>query len=473
MSEAPLRKDPPDTARLEDRMATLEEGLARVNAFNNEVTKALQHVLEQLRDLVTLPVRDLVALPEHTQRLQQKFENYRAVEALGRASKIFPKSRSVVFVSKGYFGDNVKYAYLAFYDYARSRDIAVHFLTDDPHQRDLLKAAGLPCLSGVPEDWSREDIRALFGAKVVVLGDNFHPYSYKSPKAFGMLRGAKTIQMWHGIPIKEIGLRYFMRADKVIIDELLASAGEFDMFVAPGGAAREEWAQRFAFRDFAATGYPRNDIFFREPAEHDLLNVDKETYALFEAAGHAGQPAILYAPTFRDDPGSGWFGKAKVEALAAHAGARGYMLALNLHPYEQNKVEEFRQRYPGIRFVAPGTDAYPIVRRADVLITDYSSLAFDYLLRDRPLIFYRPDHDDYMKSARGFIAGNECLTPGAVATTMDELLPALDAAANCSRAPGGDPHQAARRDLRAKLFDHIDGNAAKRLCEVIVRMVEE
>jgi CDP-glycerol glycerophosphotransferase len=458
----PLRK--PDPGSLESRVAALEESLNRVNAFNGEVTKALQHVLEQLRELVVLP--------ERTKNIQKKFEDYRSVETLTRASKIFPKTRSVVFVSKGYFGDNVKYAYLAFCEHARARDIAVHFLADDQPQRDLLKDAGLPCLSATPEDWSLEDIRALFGAKVVVLGDNFHWQSFKSPKAYGMLAGAKTVQMWHGIPIKEIGLRYILRGDNVILDELLASAGEYDVFAAPCAAARAEWAQRFAFRDFVATGYPRTDVFFREPTPRDLLNVDRQMLAQFEEVRRNGQPAIIYTPTYRDDEASSWFARAGIDRFVEHARGKGYAFAVNLHPYEQVLMDQWRAKYPNIRFIAPGTDIYPLVRSSDILITDYSSLAFDYLLLDRPLIFYRPAGDKVVVPARGFIPTLVNETPGALATDVHELIAVADITAGFVRAPDTDRYRGARRNLRTKLFDYVDGNAAQRLCALIMKQID-
>jgi len=462
MSEASRRKND-DPAWLEDRVAALEESLARVNTFNSTVMEALTHILERLREFEKMTV--WAAARDY------KMENNRSMQALAQASKIFPKTRSVVFVSKGYFGDNVKYAYLAFYDYARAHGVAVNFLTDDPHQSDMLKAAGLPCLSAVPEDWSAEDIRALLGAKVVVMADNFGAHSFKNPKAFGMLQGAKTIQLWHGIPIKEIGLRYVLRGDNVILDELLASAGEFDVLVAPGAAARGEWAQRFAFRDYAATGYPRTDVFFREPTARDLLNIDREIYDLFRAARSKGKPTIIYTPTYRDDVASAWFSSAGIDKLAAHAEAKGYVLAVNLHPYEQSLIEQFHKQFPGIRFIAPGTDIYPIVREADILITDYSSLAFDFLLLDRSLIFYRPDGDKVVE-ARGFIETMVNEAPGGTALNADELVDAVDTAAAFIHTPATDSHRSARQILRAKLFDHVDGDAAQRLCEVIIRQVE-
>jgi len=348
----------------------------------------------------------------------------------------------------------------------------VYFLSDDPRQRAMLKAAGLPYLSATPSDWGIEEVRALFGAKIVVMDDNFHWQGMQNPQAWGMLQGAKSIQLWHGIPIKEIGMRYALRGDHVVLDELVASSGPFDLFVAPGKEARTEWAERFAFNDYAALGYPRNDVLFRSPSTRDLLNVDLETLKLFQDAKRAAKPCILYTPTYRDDTAESWFGRAGIDRLAEHARAKDYAFAVNLHPYEQVLVEDFRARYPLIRFIAPGTDIYPILRSADMLITDYSSLAFDFLLLDRPLVFYRPTGDKVVVKARGFIEARANETPGALASSAEELITAVDAAVGFAKTPSNDPHHKARQDLRAKLFDHADGNAAQRLCEAIAKQLD-
>jgi CDP-glycerol glycerophosphotransferase len=448
----------------EERIAVLEQSILRINQFNQAVTTALTQTLERLKDMESVA--------EWGQKLDSKIERQRSVATLARASRLFPKSRTVVFVGRSYFGDNAKYAYLAFCKYARDKNIAVHYLTDDEHQRELLLANGLPCLPCDPDDWSLDDVNTLFRAKAVVLSDNFHPFAMKSPKAYGMLQGAKTIQLWHGIPIKKIGLHYLLRADHVLLEELIASSGMFDVFVAPAVAARGDWAQMFAFRDFAAIGYPRTDVLFREPAGHDLLNTDGETIELFANARRAGKSAILYTPTYRDDEGSNWFDKAGIDKFAAHARDAGHVLAVNLHPFEQHALDKFRERYPDIHFVAASTDIYPVLRHVDVLVTDYSSLAFDYLLLDRPLVFYRPDHEYYMNNERGFIPGRERITPGAVASSLDDLFRAVDAAVNFARAPATDPSRIARHELRGRLFDHVDGDAAQRLCECIAAVVD-
>jgi CDP-glycerol glycerophosphotransferase len=443
---------------LEDRVAALEQSIGQLNTFDRTIVDALRQVTEHIKSLASA-----------TTTIDREFTMLRSTEVLARASRIYPKTRSVAFIGHGYFGDNVKYAFLALADYARAHDIVCYFVTDDQRQYDMLRGAGFACLPCDPAQWTAQDVALLFGTKLIVIGDNFHVYSMKSPRAFGMLQGAKIVQLWHGIPIKQIGLGYVMRGDNVVPDELIASSGPYEVLVAPGAAMRQEWTHQFAFREFAAIGYPRNDALFRDPTPHDLLNVDRETYDFFRAARREGKPTVFYVPTYRDDAGSDWFASTKIPALAAHCRGRGYAFAINLHPHEHHNLPVYRTRYPDIRFLAPYTDSYPVVRHTDVLITDYSSLMFDFLLLDRPVVFYRAD--ECIVKQRGFVEGRIAMTPGEVVTAADKLAEAVDGAVAAARDPARDNFKAERQKLCRELYDHHDGNSAQRFCAMIEKLL--
>ncbi len=127
-----------------------------------------------------------------------------------------------------------------------------------------------------------------------------------------------------------------------------------------------------------------------------------------------------------------------------------------------------RARHPHLKFIAPGTDIYPVVKHASVFMTDYSSLAFDVLHINCPLVFYRPDHEDYgYMRGRLFLAAS--YTPGDVVTDVAGLARAVDAAVELSaHAPEKDGFREARHALRKKLFDHHDGLASQRLGDLIL-----
>jgi CDP-glycerol glycerophosphotransferase len=442
--------------QLEDRVAVLEEQLRRMADQAVALSRA---VLERAkRDDVRLAV----------------LEANRIVHSLARASQFYPKTRTVVFVGRTYFGDNVKYAYLAFCALAREKNIRCLFLPHDVVQHEQLAAAGLPSLSPQVASWSREDAQILLGASVVVLCDNFHPHSTNSPVHFGLLQGAKSIQLWHGIPLKEIGLQHVFApgGHNIFLSDVLGSTGFFDVLVGPSAASESEWRNWFAFRDFAPLGNPRNDIFFREPTPHDLLSVDRENFRAVQDARRAKREVIIYGPTFRDHIGPDWFEKSGIISVAAQCRAQGHEFLINLHPFEQGAVEELRIRYPALTFIDANTDVYPIVKYASVFVTDYSSLVFDVLHVDCPLVFYRPDHAEYISRARALVPGREGYTPGEVVADPAGLTRAIAAAMDAARHPEKDTFRKARHDLRKKLFDHHDGRAGQRLGDVVSRLIE-
>ncbi len=392
------------------------------------------------------------------------------VQLLAKASGLFPKTRTVVFVGTENFSDNIKYAYLSFCHFAAGKEINVSFLCATYHQYEQLRAAGLPCISPHAEDWSPENARTLISAKVVLLGDNFHARSRQGSIAHALLQGAKSIQLWHGIPFKEVGLQHLFTtrdSSDFLVDDL-ASSGIFDVLVSPTVTTRREWERCFSFREFAPVGLPRMDVFFRDLNENDHINVDMRTLNAVQAAHYQDKHVVLYAPTFRDHNPQ-WLEHTNLEAFAARCVERGWLLYINLHPREQGQVAEMRRRYPNIFFIEPGTDIFPVMKYVDVLVTDYSSLAFDFLYIEKPVVFFRPDHGEYMNRARELLADYESLTIGPVVSDVEAL---ADHVTSLIDQPETDTFRDARTKARRKMFDYHDSKSCARLNAVIQRHLE-
>jgi CDP-glycerol glycerophosphotransferase len=455
----------------EARLAALEQKLAQIEQVIGLLAEAEKSAVGAIQQALT----KFSALERGTGAVRTR-------QGLENASRIFPKTKTVIFVAKecggasplDYFGDNIKYAYLSFCAAAKSSSVACYFLTDSERVHQQLTAANLPCLPWFVPDWTAEHLRILLGAKVAVLCNIFYPVDERGYFPYALLRGATTIQLWHGIPLKEVGMESLFPAASYHprIAEVLGASGPFDIFAGTAAGMREEWARRFAFRRYEASGYPRTDILFRDVTPQDMIGVDTETHRLVEAAARDKKPVILYAPTFRDAEFGVWFKKAGIEAVAEHCAARGYVFCVNLHPIEGPFIGEFRKQYPRIRFLEPLTDIYPLLKHVGVLVTDYSSIAFDFLLCDRPILFYQPDHAEYIARSRPLIEGHEKYFCGPVTQDAAELSAAIDTAAETLKNPAGDTHKDARAALRKRLYDHGDGNAGERLNALILKTLE-
>ena len=236
-------------------------------------------------------------------------------------------------------------------------------------------------------------------AAVVVTSDHLlHP----NPFALSLFAGARHLQLWHGVSIKEIGFRSAPALKNMTphAARVLRTAGHYAALVGTTERGESEWRRWFGFDRYAPIGYPRNDVLYREPSELDLLNVDKEAYAHAGAARARGQRVVLWAPTFRDVNRVKWILEAGLPAIARELGRAGQCLIINLHPVEQPAVPELERAFPNVTFVAAHTDIYPLLSRCDVLVTDYSSVLFDWLHLKRPIVLFRPDHEDYTQRSR-------------------------------------------------------------------------
>jgi CDP-glycerol glycerophosphotransferase len=439
----------------EDALAALDARLAGVEAFGAQVSQAIDSLVSSIVERQ----QEIGALQAKTREIEGQLALERSLRDLERASRLHAKERIVVLVGTVYLGDNVKYAWLALRDRARELGIECWFLPQDEAQERAVRATGDACFPHRHVDWGAEHLHAALAAAVVVTSDHL---MNPNPYAAALLAGARHVQLWHGVSIKEIGLRNLgpLKHMSPRFARVLATCGPFASFVGTARAAESEWRRWFGFERYAAIGYPRNDVLFRQPSDLDLLNVDRAALALARDARAAGRRVLFYAPTFRDANRAKWVVEAGLARIARECERRGDCLIVNLHPVEQPHIEELRPALPGVTFVAPRTDAYPLLRETSALVTDYSSLMFDYLLLDRPIVLFRPDHRDYTERSRKLFDAKLAAPPGPVASDAQALLRLLRELPDAAFAD-------ARRALRESLYDHHDGGAGTRLVDLI------
>jgi len=443
---------------LDDRLEAMEMHGQQVNAALEEVVTA---VLD-LKRAIEAPAAEVRALQAKVRALEQQLSVERACRDLSQVSRMHPKERSIVFVGTLYFGDNVKYAWLGLRERAESQGIPCWFLPYHALQQSQVEALGGRCLPHDHALWTAEQLHAVLSAAVVVTSDHLlNP----NPFAAALLAGARHIQLWHGVSIKEIGLRNLPdgRALGPHLARVLATCGPFARMVGTTERGEAEWRRWFAFERYAPIGYPRNDVLYREPDEGDLSNVDREVFERAGAASRAGKRVFIYAPTFRDADRGRWLLDAGLPAVAEAVERAGHLLIVNLHPVEQGLIPQLAPALPGVSFVAPNTDSYPLLRRTSALITDYSSVMFDYLHLRRPILLYRPDHDAYTGRSRKLFDDKLGVLPGPLIQTAEALSQTL-----LSDGMGQlESHRLAREDLLAQWFDHHDGSSAVRLWALV------
>jgi CDP-glycerol glycerophosphotransferase len=202
-------------------------------------------------------------------------------------------------------------------------------------------------------------------------------------------------------------------------------------------------------------GYPRNDrLAMAEPAEIRTARA---------ALGADGRRVVLYAPTHREytcgvptllDP----------EELAEALGPQTLVLA-RAHYFDAGRgssaADTPMPAHPGVRDVSTYQCIEDLLLAADVLVTDYSSVMFDYAVLDRPIVIFAPDWDAYRRT-RGVTFDLLAEAPGVVATTLPDLVDAF-----ATGAVAGEAATKARAQFRERFCYLDDGRAADRVVRLV------
>lgn len=198
-------------------------------------------------------------------------------------------------------------------------------------------------------------------------------------------------------------------------------------------------------------GVSRTDVLFREDY---LARARAETERAVPAA--RGKKVILYAPTFRGRAGSAEGPDAFDLPAMKEALCGEYVMLVKHHPFVKRRPA-IPEACSGFAFdVTEELSIESLMCRADICISDYSSLVFEYSLFGRPMVFFAYDKDDY-DDWRGFYYDYDELTPGPVLTTTEEV---VDYILHVDER--FDPEEVAR--FRNKFMSACDGHATERLC---------
>lgn len=162
-------------------------------------------------------------------------------------------------------------------------------------------------------------------------------------------------------------------------------------------------------------GIPRTDPLFDESYKEHMK---KDFYNKYNIP--KDKKLILYAPTFRDNEKEKFNLKLKLQLLKESLGNE-YLLLIKLHPIIRNK-----DIIPGDMkdFVLDVNreNINDLMIASDVLITDYSSVVFEYALLNKPMIFFAYDYDDYKENLRDFYFPYEEFVPGPIVKTTEDVI---------------------------------------------------
>jgi len=376
--------------------------------------------------------------------------------------KLFTEKRYIVFIGtkNGLFLDNVKYLYLYFIgNKDKLKDYKIVFLTEDKNTYNELKQYNLP----VVKYPSLEGIKTLLSAKLVIVDNLFWFYTFKGY----ILRQTPKIQLWHGVGFKYIELQNkkdpnFRNIFSKLKSLLSCRYPKYDVVVTTSKFYAEKvFSKAFKAKEIWITGYPRNDIFFRNINKYDLINTDNNILKLVQKYKKQGKKVILYAPTFRDTARNP-FDILNLKKLDNFLEQNNIIMIIKPHTFMHLKTtsDDFKNIY----FYNANKDVYPLLKFVDLLITDYSSIYMDYLLIDRPVLFFPYDLENYITQDRELQFDYNFITPGKKVFNQEELEKEIfDILINKK-----DKYKKKREKIRNLAFDFIDGNSSKRICNKIL-----
>ncbi|ASU84795.1 CDP-glycerol glycerophosphotransferase [Nocardiopsis gilva YIM 90087] len=233
-----------------------------------------------------------------------------------------------------------------------------------------------------------------------------------------------VVQTWHGSMLKRIGfdIENIRGKSRDYHEKLAWETKQWDYLVSPSPWATPILRRAFRFDgEILETGYPRNDIFF-SPEREAIAERTRRRLGL-----PADKKVVLYAPTWRDDK---YYTRGK-HKLDLHLDLRrmyeklgdDHVLLVRRHPRVVDSVP-----IVGKDFVYD-VSLYPEIMElfliTDVLVTDYSSMMFDFANTGRPMLFFTYDIESYRDNLRGFYFDFEETAPGPLLVESDDVIASL------------------------------------------------
>ncbi|MGW6287541.1 bifunctional glycosyltransferase/CDP-glycerol:glycerophosphate glycerophosphotransferase [Streptomyces sp. NPDC055107] len=286
------------------------------------------------------------------------------------------------------------------------------------------------------------------------------------PGWFERRPGQTVVQTWHGTPLGRFGgsLTDTLYADHQYLATLPRRSAQWSVLVSPSRFATPWLRRSLGYEgEVLEAGSPANDVLFPPDRDKDAEEVRR---GLGVPEDHR---VVLYAPTYRDHlahppaasadrtaPGPYRWDPALDPGALARALGPGHTVLVRRHPRVTGSVPAG----PGVLDVSHHPGAAELLLIADVLVTDYAGLMFDFALTGRPMLFHTYDLEHYRDTVRGFCLDFETRAPGPLLVTTDEVAQALRDTGSLT-ARHADAYESFRRDY----CDLDDGGAAARVAD--------
>src|SRR5699024_276670 len=294
-------------------------------------------------------------------------------------------------------------------------------------------------------------------AKYWINNQNFPTYIQKRPQT-------TYLQTWHGTPLKKMlhDIDNVMGRSDDYVERVSQAVQTWDYLISPSAYATEAFKSAFQYDgDILEIGYPRNDVFYKENRNEIAQKVRSRLHI------PKNKKVILYAPTFRDNQATRnnrftFNIEMDLFDMQKELGEE-YIILLRMHVAVTNKLKLDEELDSFVFDVSRYSDMQELLLITDILITDYSSVMFDFANTKRPMLFFTFDLETYRDDVRGFYMDFEEKAPGPLLKNTDEIIEHVKNIDEMTKQ-----YQRKYEDFYQKYCYLEDGNATKRATDIKV-----
>ena len=308
--------------------------------------------------------------------------DHRLYQVLAQTSRKKTKNKKrILFFDRDAFADNTKYLYLHM---VKNPQLECIWCTWNEAVYDMLQKHHLPVhLLGKNND---ETINLLLEAQIAIFCVNPHHSLHKNWSYFACLEGAKHIQLWHGISVKNLLLQLTPHFRMTIPDfgTSLAWASRADYVLSTAEILNPYWREVFGCDNIINASYPRNEVLLRKITPLELLGAKLDARTMKGLASK--RKKIFIAPTWQRFDSTDLLSREMLTQILQYTSKNNIDVFIKTHPYRAVNFDSNALKINNFYFIDAETDVYPFLNKFDALITDYSSIMFDFLLTKKPVL---------------------------------------------------------------------------------------
>lgn len=363
--------------------------------------------------------------------------------ALGFASYFIPKKKNYyAFFPTSYkdnFSGNAKA--LALYITQNHKEIEVVILSTNKNLRKEAKAYDLKT-----KETTLGIAWASLRAQYVLIDATVGNFRYGN---------FSVIQLWHGAGFKEVGLlAYITDAQRKKITQICR---KYKLVVSTSESEATKQNVSFDTTTAVSTGYPRNDIFFKDKKYINNLRkkYDIEKY----------KKIISYTPTFRNFETEAPFSKSFWSKLSDYLVEVNALFIVKKHPLD--KYLKVPSKFQNIKDMSHKiTDVQEFLLLTDVLISDYSSIITDFVLTDKPILIYPYDFELYKQKCRAMYYDIEDIFPKPFVEDEKDLIEKL----KNDEWLEDEEYLESYENFKNIFHQNLDGNSSQRVIQEILKI---